>query len=320
MSARVEKEVSARTWRQVALITMGAIALYVGFRLLPTGSNLNHIDFRTGGSPGSLEMCDPSNPQFIPVMAVRSPVSMSVSVESGDGRAEAGREVRGVVRLTTASGKPIGPVDLLVMHTRKLHLLVVDPTLTDYQHLHPEPGAKDGEWVFAFTPKSGGVYRIFADFTPTATGRGLYAGTELAVAGENGIAATEGDRGVKPLLQAGTAQVVRSGFVFSLTIEGGVLEAGKVADLAFTIAREDGGEVPLQPVMDAYAHLVAFDEARSGFAHLHPNEADLAKTPDAKAPRLTFKITIPQRGRYVIWAQVNLGGDETFVAFPVEVK
>ena len=140
------------------------------------------------------------------------------------------------------------------------------------------------------------------------------------MAGENGIAATEGDRGVKPLLQAGTVQVVRSGFVFSLTIEGGVLEAGKVADLAFTIARGDGGEVPLQPVMDAYAHLVAFDEARSGFAHLHPNEADLAKTPDAKAPRLTFKITIPQRGRYVIWAQVNLGGDETFVAFPVEVK
>ncbi len=310
-------------WRQVTLITVGALALYVGFRLLPTGSNLNHIDFRTGGSPGSLEMCDPSNPQFIPVMAVKSPVSMSVSVENGDGRAEAGREVRGVVKLTTASGKPIGPVDLLVMHTRKLHLLVIDPTLGDYQHLHPEPGAKDGEWVFAFTPRSGGVYRLFADFTPTATGRGLYAGTELAVAG---VKEREGDAtvlrggGTPPTAETEKMAVVRGGFVFSLSVDGGVLEAGKVADLAFTITREGGGEVPLEPVMDAYAHLVAFDEARSGFAHLHPNEADLAKKPDATEPRLTFKITIPLRGRYVIWAQVNLGGTETFVAFPVSVK
>ncbi len=335
MSGRAETDGGAnsntRQWRQVALITAGALALYVGFRLLPTGSNLNHIDFRTGGSPGSLEMCDPSNPQFIPVMAVKSPVSMSVSVESGDGGGQprAEREMRGVVRLATASGKPIGPVDLLVMHTRKLHLLVIDPTLTDYQHLHPEPGAKEGEWVFAFTPKSGGVYRVFADFTPTATGRGLYAGTELAVASaaeRAGGATVLRGGGTPPTAETELAvgaegmRVRQDGFVFSLAVEGGVLEAGKVADLAFSIVKADGGAVPLEPVMDAYAHLVAFDEGRSGFAHLHPNEGDLTKRPDAKAPRLTFKITIPQRGRYVIWAQVNIGGAERFVAFPVEVK
>lgn len=299
-----------RQWRQIALITLGAVALYAGFRVLPTGTNLNHIDFRTGGSPGSLEMCDPANPQFIPVVAVRSPVSMTVATE--ECAPQAGRETRGIVRLLTASGKPIGPVDLLVMHTRKLHLLVIDPSLGDYQHLHPEPGERDGEWRFSFTPKSGGLYRIFADFTPVATGRGLYAGADLAVSGA--------DRGVKPLLQAERNPIVRDGFVFSLTVEGGALQAGKMADLTFTITAADGGAVPLQPVMDAYAHLVAFDEARSGFAHLHPNEIDLSKKPDARAPRLTFKIMIPQRGHYAIWAQVNLGGTETFVPFTVEVR
>ncbi|WP_217494504.1 hypothetical protein [Nibricoccus aquaticus] len=307
------------------MITAGAVALYAGFRVLPTGTNLNHIDFRTGGSPGSLEMCDPSNPQFIPVMAVRSPVSMTIATEGA--AAQAGREVRGVARLATASGKAIGPVDLAVMHTRKLHLLVVDPSLGDYQHLHPEPGAKDGEWVFAFTPKSGGLYRIFADFTPTATGRGLYAGADLEVAAASG----ERDAGVMATVLRGVGtpptteaaegmRVVRDGHVFALKVEGGELRAGVVADLAFTITRADGGEVALEPVMDAYAHLVAFDEGRSGFAHLHPNEGDLSRRPDAREPRLTFKITIPQRGRYVIWAQVNLGGVERFVPFPVEVK
>jgi hypothetical protein len=315
VSAESERSAfGARQWWQVAMITLGAVALYAGFRVLPTGTNLNHIDFRTGGSPGSLEMCDPSNPQFIPVVAVRSPVSMNVSVDAGS-ESQTGREVRGVVRLATASGKPIRPADLLVMHTRKLHLLVIDPTLGDYQHLHPEPAERDGEWRYAFTPTAAGMYRIFADFTPVATGRGLYAGAELVVSGAEGAA-----RGSKHFPPGGQMTVARDGFVFSLGVTGGVLEAGKVADLVFTIVREGGGEVPLRPVMDAYAHLVAFDEARSGFAHLHPNEADLSKAPDATEPRLTFKITIPQKGRYVVWAQVNLGGAETFVPFPIEVQ
>jgi len=54
--------------------------------------------------------------------------------------------------------------------------------------------------------------------------------------------------------------------------------------------------VPLEPVMGAFAHLVAFDETRSGFAHLHPMETDLLKTPDATRPALSFKITILPRG------------------------
>jgi hypothetical protein len=77
--------------------------------------------------------------------------------------------------------------------------------------------------------------------------------------------------------------------------------------------------VPLEPVMGAFAHLVAFDETRSGFAHLHPTESDLLKQPDAKNPTLNFKLTIPRTGRYVIWAQVNLGGTETFVPFDFAV-
>ena len=75
----------------------------------------------------------------------------------------------------------------------------------------------------------------------------------------------------------------------------------------------------LEPVMGAFAHLVAFDEARSGFAHLHPAEADLLKKPDATNPALSFKLTIPRAGRYVIWAQVNLGGREEFVPFDLAV-
>lgn len=321
MSARSEaatmtQRVGARQWRQALWITLAAVALYVGFRNLPTGSNLNHIDFRTGGSPGSLEMCDPANPQFIPVIAVRSPVSMTLISENGP--ATAGREVKGVVRLATASGKPIGPVDLLVMHTRKLHLLVTDPSLRDYQHLHPEPGEKPGEWVFHFTPRYAGLYRVFGDFTPVATGRGLYSGADLEVAPADSVANTSGSL-ASEAISAERIRTQQDGYDFTLTVSDAPLRAGRAGDLAFSIARADGGAVALRPVMDAYAHLVAFDEARSGFAHLHPNEIDLSQPLDSREPRLTFKITIPKPGRYVVWAQVKLGDEESFVPFPVEV-
>lgn len=291
--------------RQAGLITAVAVALFVLLRLLPTGSNVNHMDFRVEGK-GAIEFCDPANPQFIPVVAVKSPVVMTLKSDREPAQHE---EIRFTLTLRTASGKPIGPADLLVAHTRKLHLLVVDPTLSDYHHVHPEPGRRDGEWVFTLTPARAGTYRVFADFTPAATQRGLYASADFTVPG------------VVPrvVVSANTTWQDR-GYNFALDLPP-LLRAGQPADLRFRIESQGARKepVPLQPVMGAFAHLVAFDEARSGFAHLHPVETDLARPPDALRPELNFKVTIPQAGRYVIWAQVNLGGAESFVPFWVDV-
>ncbi|HEX2853671.1 MAG TPA: hypothetical protein VHO24_10560 [Opitutaceae bacterium] len=292
----------SRQLRQIVLITIGAVAVFVFLRFLPTGTNLNHMDFRVNAK-NAIEYCDPLNPQFIPVVAVASPVTMTLASEP----LAAGRPAQLTLTLSTASGKQIEPVDLLVAHTKLLHLLVVDPTLTDYQHVHPQPGKKRGEWTFAFTPRHGGAYRVFADFTPAATSRGLYASADLAVAEASGV-------GDKPA-ESPTA----GGYRFELTPAGGAIRAGKTADLQFAVTRPDGSAVPLEPVMGAFAHLVAFDEARSGFAHLHPAETDLEKKPDEKRPVLTFKITIPRAGRYVIWSQVKLGDVEVFTPFWFEV-
>ncbi|MCW5550302.1 MAG: hypothetical protein KIT44_15170 [Opitutaceae bacterium] len=297
-------------WRQIALITLGAAALYVGFRYVPTGTDLNHMDFRvTGGNV--LEFCDPSNPQFIPVVAVRSPVSMTLRPAQAP---QPGEPVELTVSLRTAGGKPIGPRDLVVAHTRKLHLLIVDPWLKDYQHVHPEPGERDGDWVFAFTPHGRGTYRIFADFVPVATGRGLYASADLPVGPDRTST-------VSLVMQHETSwTTVREGYRFDLAADAAPVRAGRPATLSFAITRPGGGPVPLEPVMDAFAHLVAFDEERSGFAHLHPNEVDLAWRPDPEKPVLTFQVTFPQPGRYVIWSQVNLGGREVFAPFAFEVE
>ncbi|MBA4138447.1 MAG: hypothetical protein C0518_14150 [Opitutus sp.] len=291
--------------RSIGLISAAALGLYVLMRWLPVGSELNHMDFRVA-EKGAIEFCDPNSPQFIPVIAAKSPVMMALK---SDAPPAVGKRARFTLTMTTANGKPIGPADLLVAHTRKLHLLVVDPTLTDYQHLHPEPGARNGEWVFEMAPEKPGPYRVFADFTPAATARGLYASVDFNVPGE----VARVSRSTNKTWQAG-------GFNFELVVPS-YFKAGLTAELRFRIRHSGANQnpVPLQPVMGAFAHLVAFDEERSGFAHLHPNEADLSLPPDALKPELTFKVTIPQSGRYVIWSQVNLDGREIFAPFWVEV-
>ncbi|MEI6105410.1 MAG: hypothetical protein WCR49_00235 [Opitutae bacterium] len=290
--------------RSLAIITATALGLYLVVRLLPTGTNLNHMDFRVDEKKGALEFCDPANPQFIPVVQVRSPVVLGLKADRDPVQQQS---VTFVLTLRTANGKAIAPEDLLVAHTSKLHLLVADSTLADYQHLHPVPGKRPGEWIFTMQPERAGIYRVFADFTPVATARGLYAVTEFAVPG----AVARVARGTNSTFAAGE-------YHFELDALQ-PFRARQPIDLRFRLSRQGGLPVPLQPVMGALAHLVAFDEARSGFAHLHPNQTDLTQAPDPVKPELTFKVTIPQPGRYVIWSQVNLAGTEVFAPFWIDV-
>jgi hypothetical protein len=218
------------------------------------------------------------------------------------------RRLKVSLQLHTASGKPIGPQDLLVTHTRLLHLMIVDPSLRDYQHIHPAPGRVAGEWDFEFVPRRAGRYRLFADFTPAVTARGLYASADLEVPGPPDLPPAENSwagevAGWKLILAPDTPFRARAVVTLALTVESAA-------------ARRP---VRLEPVMGALAHLVAFDAARSGFAHLHPQPADLSQPLDPVRLRLTFQVQIPEAGRYVIWSQVKLDGQERFAPFWFDV-
>ena len=297
----------AGEWRGIAAITAAAALLFAVVRELPTGTNLSHMDFRVQGA-NAIEFCDPANPQFLPVVAVRSPVTLAVTTSAPP---QAGSEVEATLVLSTFSGKPIAPEDLQVVQTRRIHLLIVDPSLDDYQHVHPRPGRRPGEWAFSFRPRYGGAYRVFADFTPVATNRGLYAETEIGVGGPANAAAAGS--------QAPSWTATQAGYRFALSPAPGPIRAGAASDLKLVVARADGGPVPLEPVMGAYAHLVAFDTQRSGFAHIHPKEADVTRRPDPRRPAFTFRLMIPRPGRYVIWSEVNLAGTLAFAPFWFDV-
>jgi hypothetical protein len=292
--------------RQLVLITLGAVALFVAVRRLPTGTNLPHYDYVPAGQ-SSVQFCDPGNPQFLPATQVQSPVTMTLATA---GPALAGQPVQAILTLQAYSGKPLGPDDLATAHAKKLHLLIIDPTLTDYQHVHPVPAGAPGAWAFTFTPRAGGSYRFFADFVPIVTGNGLYAWADMPVGGQP-VAST-------PVSQQNWMSE-RDGYRFTITPSAQPIRANKLVDLKFAVERIGGGAVPLQVIMNAFAHLVAFDDQRSGFAHMHPQEYDITKPPDAVHPMLTFKLQLPRAGRYVIWSQVLIAGREIFAPFWFDV-
>jgi hypothetical protein len=58
---------------------------------------------------------------------------------------------------------------LQFVHERPLHLLVVSRDLSEFWHLHPEPGFGDAYDVMHPFPVRG-RYRLFADYTPPGSG------------------------------------------------------------------------------------------------------------------------------------------------------
>lgn len=304
MSRRGASFWSDRRFRQSALITGAAILLYLAIRNLPTTDNhLSYADFELGGAAVH-DFCEPGSASFVPVESVRSPVTLSLEP---NGTLEVGQPTWIRADLEAASGRPLTVEDLLVVHTRKLHLLVADPGLTDYQHLHPEATEEPGVFRFEFTPALSGRYRVYADFMPRATGRGLYAGSSLEVPG----AADEPAPGTS--LEADSDDCR-----FTLVPSNRPVRINETVTLTLEVSRVGGGRPDLELIMDAYAHMVAFDFDRQGFAHLHPRERVPVEA-EGGAQRLSFTLNLPDPGWYRIWAQVQVAGREVFAPFTLEV-
>ena len=223
----------------------------------------------------------------------------------------AGKETPTVIRLTSKDGKPVTPDQLQVAHTEKLHLLIVDETLTDYHHEHPVPGPKPGEYTFEFSPRAGGTYFIWADIVPTATGRQEYASTKVKV---------EGPPARKNQTVNTTADA--SGYRFTMNTEKDEpLQAGKATLVKVKVTTPDGKPFDkLEPVMGAFAHVVAFPEDVGSVTHVHPMGREPEKPEERGGPELSFHVQPEKPGFHKIFVQTQIGGQEVYAAFAQNVQ
>jgi hypothetical protein len=283
---------AARQRWQIAGITAGALLVWLGLRALSGPPTLSPMDFVVGGSD-ALQFCDPNHPRFLPVVTRSLPVTLKVA-PSGDR-----------LMLTTVTGKPVGPRDVAPTDGFPLRLFLVNRALTRFYAAEPGPADRPGEWRLAFDRRTPEPLRIFADLTPAALGREIYASADLPALGP-------------PAGAPAPAAPPEGGWRFELASAPARLSALQPALLTLSAERADGAPAVLTLTGGYRAHLVAFDEACTGMAHLRSVETT-ASPPGRPRAQASFEVTFPDSGPYVLWAQLELNGRPVLERFTREV-
>lgn len=209
-----------------------------------------------------------------------------------------------------ASGKPMGPDDLASVHTRRLHLLIIDASLSDYQHIHPTAGpANAGTWQFDFAPRFARAYRVWADVT-WLNGDHEYVGGELVAGSQAAPAPTA----------AAVLTARADGLAFRLSFPG-PLKVGEAVEGNIAIADATTGKpfAGLQPIMGAFGHIVAFAGDWNSIEHVHPLGVEPTTDSARSGPTIRFHLQPEKAGVLKLFAQIEANGRETIVPFTTSV-
>jgi hypothetical protein len=217
-----------------------------------------------------------------------------------------GKTVTVLAKLSRKDGTLVTDDDLDTIHTQKFHLLVIDPSLSDYQHIHPQKLAS-GAYSFSFTPKLANGYRAWADITPTATHQ-----QEL-------VFADLGKPRAMIIDKASVHEATVDGYHFALSFD----KPPTVGSASMgTIVIYDKLGLPvtvLEPVMGAFAHIVGFHENFRTIMHTHPMD-DEPQNADARGgPEIMFHFEPDRSGFIRLFAQVRINGRDLYVPFGVQV-
>jgi hypothetical protein len=220
-----------------------------------------------------------------------------------------GQPVAALLKLQRTNGDPVSPSDLIETHTKKVHLLIVDSSLTDYHHEHPVPTRNPGEYSFSFTPAKPGSYRVWADVRPYPLGLQEYVMTDIP-------ATTPGE----PLTnRTVNFKATVDGLNYELILQKTV-QVGRPALARLRITTVEGkGFRQLEPVMNAFAHLVGFNQDYKTVMHMHPKGLPVLDPAARGGPELKFQIYALRPGFVRLFAQVQIEARSQFVPFGLQI-
>ena len=207
--------------------------------------------------------------------------------------------------------KPLTLNDLKEIHTKKVHLLIIDDSLEDYFHVHPTPAQESGTYEFSWQPKKIANYRIWADIEPISTGRQLYVMSDLEKMIDKKSTI---DRTIN-------LKNIVEGYNFEWTLVPNKLRKNEVTMATLYITDNKGQSVQnLEPLMGAFAHVVGFSEDFKTIEHIHPMGNEPSTDNERGGPELQFHIAPTQPGFMKLFVQVKINGKELYVPFGLNVE
>lgn len=306
-------KLSGSTRASIIALSFIFIGAYFLLRALPDAQCgfLHYIEIVN--ADGEIELCATNHAGFLDLTRLSYPIVADLHTASTPA---AEQEVQVDLHLETSGGMPIAAHELAITHTEKMHIMLIDPSLEDYHHIHPQSGGLDGIYKFAFTPHRAGNYRLFTEIVPLRSRRQAIALSELDVAGNPKV----------PIFKRSTRSVV-NGVRFDLDGVPEILKTGRDYRLDLSVTKEDGSPVLLETVMGAKGHMVAFDAEAKGFAHMHPVDdiitsrtAGLGSLSMEEDSELVFLFNVPNSGWYRLFAQIQVKGEAIFGHFDLYVQ
>ncbi|WP_393101042.1 hypothetical protein [Streptomyces sp. LN325] len=205
--------------------------------------------------------------------------------------------------VTGPDGKPV--TEFAVDQTKRMHFYAIRSDLTGFQHIHPTMAA-DSTWTADLDTLAPGAWRMFVSFTPHS---GAGKGTAFVL---SRTVSVPGKATKKPLP---AADKTADNDGYTVTVKGEPM-AGMEHPLTVTVTKGGKPVTDLQPYLDTYAHLTAFHEGDTAFAHLHPTTK---VNGDHGGPELSFNAELPTSGNWRLFLQFQTGGQLHTAALTLNV-
>lgn len=185
--------------------------------------------------------------------------------------------------LDTSVNKVVTESELLENQTKKMHMIVYDPSLKEFTHVHPQFDGKI--WKVSMNLTVNGNYFVWAQGE-------LLDNTEFSALTR--IQVVNG----KPENVPTALGDVRKVTVGKTTIQlaNSKLKVGRMAMLNFKVTREDGQNPVMAPYLGALAHVIATPTDGDQLIHVH---AESMGQPNSGMLHATF----PVEGEFRLWIQ-----------------
>lgn len=204
-----------------------------------------------------------------------------------------------------------------VFYERPMHLIVVDSTLTYFNHIHPTQNGNEFNVVTQF-PKNGS-YRLYLDFLPSGAIEQQFAFTaEVGTLVQVEKSKQEADKNLTKVFGAYEVSLDAKG-----PLKASALSVGQTT-LKFTVkdAKTKQPVTNLKPYLGTYAHLVMLRQESYDYVHVHPTNQTTPPPNSDFGPSVEFLplgIYGPLKpGNYRTFAQFNVNG--TLIVFDFTLK
>ncbi|MBN9392852.1 MAG: copper-translocating P-type ATPase [Chloroflexi bacterium] len=248
-----------------------------------------------------------------------------------------------IFRLTDVrTGQPVTAQGLQLLHTRLMHLIVVNGDNTFFRHLHPE-GTSQGLYTFTVTFPADGVYRVYNEFelasgqpSDQSNGQQILYRHDFTVGQGNGAAAN-------PTPAAG-GQTVQQLSGLKVTLEKPAeIKVGQPAEMVFKFEKDGQPFQGLEPYLGEPSHMIVIGQDGNSFRHLHghvPGAAPMsengmgaASTPAQGQETMNgetasnvrygsevgYDLKFDKAGKYQIWAEFQYQGQVITFTYVLEV-